>query len=422
MAKVYNINGVPATGSVAMYQFKEVLKAAGWTVVSSSDGTTYNAAGDQITSGAAGANGMANNSAWFRIRSPGSSPRELTIQRGTTNRVWRIKYSRLDQFTGGTPGATQTPSATDQVVVRGGGTDAAPTFYTLHTTDGTYRWDVVAETERLDGRLGSAYGFWARSTLTAGDAARTALCLEPLDPSSYVEANSLTAPTVGDADPCVLIVGLGTANSLAWSMADTATSWASATITSTPVFGWYRYNYVGETFVNFIGARYASNFTSGFTLSTRSDVSPYDGKDEMLPILFGRPNDQVASQVGIKGYGGEIRQKGRDRFHPDTVNKNGPRAWAYVGLAANTNHPMFPWPLGQTPVGTAASVDYAGRDYLAVVPDTYTNRVRDSVAAAFVYWTTFRPDPTGISYPGPGTFGVNTSDYTVFANLARAAA
>lgn len=44
----------------------------------------------------------------------------------------------------------------------------------------------------------------------------------------------------------------------------------------------------------------------------------------------------------------------------------------------------------------------------------YTNRVYDTVAAGFVRWTTTPlPDPTGASYPGPGTFGVDTSDYCV---------
>jgi len=46
----------------------------------------------------------------------------------------------------------------------------------------------------------------------------------------------------------------------------------------------------------------------------------------------------------------------------------------------------------------------------------YTNRVFDSVASDIVHWETSPdPDPTGVSYPGPGVFGVDTSDYTVSA-------
>lgn len=41
------------------------------------------------------------------------------------------------------------------------------------------------------------------------------------------------------------------------------------------------------------------------------------------------------------------------------------------------------------------------------------NRVFDSVQGDFVRWVTSAPDPTGASYPGPGVFGVDTSDYIV---------
>jgi len=43
----------------------------------------------------------------------------------------------------------------------------------------------------------------------------------------------------------------------------------------------------------------------------------------------------------------------------------------------------------------------------------YLNRVWDTVAAGFVSWKTRTPDNAGTRYPGPGVFGVNTSDYCV---------
>jgi hypothetical protein len=43
-----------------------------------------------------------------------------------------------------------------------------------------------------------------------------------------------------------------------------------------------------------------------------------------------------------------------------------------------------------------------------------TNRVWDTQAGpGFVRWDTTDPDPGGASYPGPGTYGVHTSDYCV---------
>jgi hypothetical protein len=51
----------------------------------------------------------------------------------------------------------------------------------------------------------------------------------------------------------------------------------------------------------------------------------------------------------------------------------------------------------------------------APTPVTYVNRVWDTLAGpGFVRWETIdAADPTGISYPGPGTFGVHTSDYCI---------
>jgi hypothetical protein len=43
----------------------------------------------------------------------------------------------------------------------------------------------------------------------------------------------------------------------------------------------------------------------------------------------------------------------------------------------------------------------------------YTNRVYDSIAGRFVRWLTTSPDSIGASYPGPGVFGVTTTNYVV---------
>lgn len=45
----------------------------------------------------------------------------------------------------------------------------------------------------------------------------------------------------------------------------------------------------------------------------------------------------------------------------------------------------------------------------------YRNRVFDSVAGTFVRWSQSLVDSSGAFYPGPGTFGVDTSDYCVEA-------
>lgn len=44
---------------------------------------------------------------------------------------------------------------------------------------------------------------------------------------------------------------------------------------------------------------------------------------------------------------------------------------------------------------------------------TFVNRVWDTVEGGFVTWSTLEPDTIGAEYPGPGTFGVDTSDFVV---------
>lgn len=44
---------------------------------------------------------------------------------------------------------------------------------------------------------------------------------------------------------------------------------------------------------------------------------------------------------------------------------------------------------------------------------SYNNRVYDTSISRLVAWRTPAPDPTGVSYPGPGTFGIDTSGYSI---------
>ncbi|HEY5657783.1 MAG TPA: hypothetical protein VIY27_08325 [Myxococcota bacterium] len=52
--------------------------------------------------------------------------------------------------------------------------------------------------------------------------------------------------------------------------------------------------------------------------------------------------------------------------------------------------------------------------------DAYINRVYDSVAGANVSWITLGSDDlaSGVEYPGPGTYGVDTSEGTIEAIIA----
>lgn len=162
----------PANGSVATFNVKAALKAVTWPVSRSSDGTTYNSTGDQITQGGSGAGGMANNLAWFVIGRPGGGP-SFCIQRTSNHTQYRVKFSRAAGFVGGSPSATQTPSATDETTLCGGGTDASPVFHSLWDTDGSYRLNVHAEDSDTFGWLAVHYPI-------AGGSPRGCIALDPL--------------------------------------------------------------------------------------------------------------------------------------------------------------------------------------------------------------------------------------------------
>jgi len=127
---------------------KETLVAAGFTVPSSSDGSSLSA-GDIINTSA----DLNNNNAWFIVRQPqsatsshGGVQREYAFQRGTTSRTWRAKYSYSASFTG-SANATTMPTAADEVRLIG---SELPSFaFDSNTllTDGTYRLNIAVDQE-----------------------------------------------------------------------------------------------------------------------------------------------------------------------------------------------------------------------------------------------------------------------------------
>jgi hypothetical protein len=163
MAYAFTSNTTPATGSLAMYSLIALLIAQGWLKKADADGTTYSATGVQVTGGGTGAHGLGNTNAWVRLQSPGGAgTTELIIQRGTSDSGYRIKISAAAGFTGGSPSGTQAPSATDEFILYGGGTDAAPSYGTIFpTTNNTYRFSCGADSA-------APYTFWSGSWIIGG--------------------------------------------------------------------------------------------------------------------------------------------------------------------------------------------------------------------------------------------------------------
>lgn len=292
MAKFSDVNTI-GTGAAAMFKLKEVLKAAGWTVPRSSDGLTYNAGGDQITVATSGAGGMENNNAWYVVREPGDR-REWCVQRGTTNRSWRIKYSADDKFTGGSPGVSQTPSATDEQIIVGSGTDASPVFATTyHAVDSAYRIHIIANSTPI----GGVYPFVMFGTVTPGSTfAGGGLWQEPMAPGSYDPA---------DADPCV--VGYSSAGG------------SLDQVFSTGSRCWLAYGTGSQVWLSSM-----TGVNATFVGSLPDDL--VSGKD-----LNGRPlYSGNSGGTRVKGYGATMAIKGPSRAYPATANR-ATDAYVYLG-------------------------------------------------------------------------------------------
>lgn len=135
----FSTNNHPGTLTNSIFIWKQFVVSAGWTVSSSSDGSTYNPSGDVITSPSNGAGGLANKGSWFILKQQNTA-RSFCVQRNTYNYdyLWRIKYSVVG-FTSGNPGPQETPAAVngDQVYILGNGSDAAPTFAAISLNNTT---------------------------------------------------------------------------------------------------------------------------------------------------------------------------------------------------------------------------------------------------------------------------------------------
>lgn len=183
MTKYYDVNTTPANGPTAIVSLVGVLTASGWTIISSSNGSLY-------TSGDTYANNtdMANNYSWLIAQEPtGVGGREWCFQRISSNTSWRVKVSPHIGFTGSAT-ATQTPFASDQGIIWGGGTDASPTGTELFPSDGTYTFHSIAESTSIGPSGNEGYGFWAFANLTGDTSSttgRTFICQEPLASGSY---------------------------------------------------------------------------------------------------------------------------------------------------------------------------------------------------------------------------------------------
>jgi hypothetical protein len=165
----FSVNGRDLLFGQAMYNLFTLLTGScGWVAKGSGDGTGghFSATdGTALTNGGHGAFGFFNVGSWIRLQSPttgiNGQKREFIFQCGSgTNGTWslRTKYSPnvtgSTGFTGGSPSATRVPSATDEIVIWGDGTDASPTYASwggAGNNDHYFSCHIMADSDGDDG-------------------------------------------------------------------------------------------------------------------------------------------------------------------------------------------------------------------------------------------------------------------------------
>lgn len=150
---------VPITsGGDLLYYWKQGYVGGDATVLRSGTGTagTYSAVGDLLTSGAVADTALA----WCVVRLP-DGIQQYCVQH-VSGLLFRIKYSPAAGFVGGSPDEDTTPTATDEQLVLGTGTDAAPTGAAWHATIGSSPYFFMG-VDRA-----APWGAWSASKASTG--------------------------------------------------------------------------------------------------------------------------------------------------------------------------------------------------------------------------------------------------------------
>lgn len=223
MALVRMVSEYVPTFPLGFFEVLQGLRSVGWTVTAAGDGlSAYSdnpaTAGTLFTSGNSGANGLGNVRAWFAIQSP-DNLNALTFQLGaTTGSNVRVKWSPGGVFsTGGTFDRTSPVTGGVEGLVRGGGTDASPTFSFVGSVSMPARFICVASDTApytfwwaaTRYGVGEVLGGWFLDTVTStmtGDASPYVLAIQPTTSAfSTSGLNAEVAYWVPSASPSELI-------------------------------------------------------------------------------------------------------------------------------------------------------------------------------------------------------------------------
>ena len=256
-----------------MYDFKEHLKTLGWTVVLSGDGSTQYGASDYITSYAV----LAVSHAWFVIRSP-DNRYYLFDHAGGSISSGVIAYSPVTAFTGGS--ATTPPTTSDNTHRYLIG-DATHTMNLGYSGSGTMYYNFIVDNA-------APYGWWVFGFTSAFGNNMVGWGCEPLLAGSY---------NPSDLDPYVHYIGEGLTDSF---NVDYDLGASGSTYDSYGFKGWYKYP--SGTWISTPALGFKSY--SNRIIPNGLGASPYNGNDQLIPMIFGRYEVGASIVSGFSGYKG----------------------------------------------------------------------------------------------------------------------
>jgi len=290
MAYTDDLNNVsPASQAAAIFDLKEAMKTAGYTVRGSGDGiATHSAVGDIITSAASGAGGIDNTNAWFTVRqsSGGSAPfsgtREWTFQRGAASYSWACEYSGPDTtFDQSTGNATTRPTGVVPGDIKSFAEGAGTQTVFPTTLNFTYQIRVGDSSENFQ--------WFLICYPSGGGNINSRVFFAPVSPDTI---------TATEDDPFIL------------SADNAALTWQTiASITASNVFAWQGKNGTVNTYAEVGALIYQS--TAGIVFPAISGSNPQSNEDNSTPIFWGRRS--ADSSPGFKGGTSTLQWKGNPR-------------------------------------------------------------------------------------------------------------
>jgi hypothetical protein len=323
----------PSTGAEAIWFLKETFVAAGYTVVSSSDASTFSA-GDNLSV----ATDLANSHAWFLIRAPlaatastdyGGVQREWAFQRGTSNRNWRVAYSYSGSFTG-SANTTTIPDAPDEV--RTIGTEYPAFGYSTNAlpVDAGYRCHIGVDSEE-------PWGWYIVFVPNGGGDPDWALLCDPMASGTFASE---------DTDPYVFYSG-----DTSCLRADPANSGMAMTVTASDAITpacWFKKGESDELYTGVATLNYSYYDTTQREVTDvgGSTTNPHNNNDDTLPVIWFRgANGGPSGPRGYKGVSGMLRYAACPvRSTADTISTGASGSKDLIIF----RHFAFPWD-GSTP-------------------------------------------------------------------------